>query len=380
MPTILLIPEFGPFGGTRTYLLDLLDFYAESTYDVIVALTKKQADDEVTASLVKKGYRHRLIPEHPSRCFGIFRRFPLSLVIDLALVRRIIRSEKPDLIVVSNGTPGLFFGLVAYSAKLLYIMHTYPMRPSSALLRRVMRMVFTIGMTRNKRIVTCSAYAKQSIIDHFVLPSVKDLIVVIPHTAGRAIVHADDRKPSAAPVLRVLTLGHVTWYKNPDMWVQVACAVVKQLPSRSVEFIWAGEGDLAERCTAQIIPECRNAVRFIGYRKDIEELYRSSSVYYQPSLEESYGLAVADAMRRGIPCVVSDAGGLPETVQDGVTGFVVPARDAHAMVQKILLLLGDETMRRRMGEAATRRYDDFFSPSLWKKRVRNLHETILAQQ
>ena len=76
-------------------------------------------------------------------------------------------------------------------------------------------------------------------------------------------------------------------------------------------------------------------------------------IFVNPSVHESetFGVAVLEASAMEIPVVVSQIGGLPEVVQDGVTGFLVPPRDVIAIAQKIELLTSDEELRRRMGKA-----------------------------
>ena len=76
-------------------------------------------------------------------------------------------------------------------------------------------------------------------------------------------------------------------------------------------------------------------------------------VFVNPSIHESetFGVAVLEAAAAEIPVVVSQIGGLPEVVQDGITGFLVPPRDVHALAEKIELLVSDENLRRRMGKA-----------------------------
>jgi glycosyltransferase involved in cell wall biosynthesis len=93
---------------------------------------------------------------------------------------------------------------------------------------------------------------------------------------------------------------------------------------------------------------------------------------------ESQGISVLEAMRSGLPCVVTAAGGLPETVQDGETGIVVPPGDVAGLASAISALIRDPDLRQRLGSAGRRRYLADYSYSLWESRVRQLHEEMLA--
>jgi glycosyltransferase involved in cell wall biosynthesis len=74
-----------------------------------------------------------------------------------------------------------------------------------------------------------------------------------------------------------------------------------------------------------------------------------------PSLEEGFGIPAAEAMGCETPVVASDAGGLPEVVEHGVTGLIVPRGDATALAEAIGSLLADPVRRARMGRAGRER-------------------------
>ena len=78
-------------------------------------------------------------------------------------------------------------------------------------------------------------------------------------------------------------------------------------------------------------------------------------VYAALSNYESFGVAVIEAQSCGKPVVVSDAGGLPEVVEDGVTGFVVERKNAEAAAEKLEKLVLDAALRERMGNAGRER-------------------------
>jgi glycosyltransferase involved in cell wall biosynthesis len=79
------------------------------------------------------------------------------------------------------------------------------------------------------------------------------------------------------------------------------------------------------------------------------------------SVTDTTNLTVLEAMALGRPVVVTRVGGLPEVVADGLTGYVVPARDADALAGRIVELLEDAEARRRMGEAGRARFAECFT-------------------
>lgn len=106
-------------------------------------------------------------------------------------------------------------------------------------------------------------------------------------------------------------------------------------------------GDGPERRTAEEM--CREAgfcedVSFLGSQNSVEEIYSIGDLFLLPSESESFGLAALEAMACGVPVIASHAGGLPELVIEGETGFTAPVGDVDLMAQRSLeILSNDET-------------------------------------
>jgi glycosyltransferase involved in cell wall biosynthesis len=119
---------------------------------------------------------------------------------------------------------------------------------------------------------------------------------------------------------------------------------------------------------------------FLGWveNSELPRYFRAAAVTVIPSLEEGFGIPAAEAMGCQVPVVASDAGGLPEVVEDGVTGFVVPKGSVDALAYAIKKLLVNETLRIQMGKAGRKRALRLFD---WNRTARHfeiLYRTILA--
>ncbi|MEN3295083.1 MAG: L-malate glycosyltransferase [Burkholderiales bacterium] len=102
---------------------------------------------------------------------------------------------------------------------------------------------------------------------------------------------------------------------------------------------------------------------------EVSRYHNMLSISVFPSNSESFGVAAIEASACGRPVVVSDVGGLPEVVEDGVTGIVVPAKDVRQLAQAIGRLVLDETLRRRMGGAGRERVRERYN---WQYSVRQM--------
>lgn len=96
-------------------------------------------------------------------------------------------------------------------------------------------------------------------------------------------------------------------------------------------------------------------VWFLGRRADIPELICMADVVVLPSLAESFGFAIVEAMSLGKPVVGSDSGGLPEIIADGESGFIVPMRAASALADAVIRILRDDSLAAAMGAAGRKR-------------------------
>lgn len=95
-------------------------------------------------------------------------------------------------------------------------------------------------------------------------------------------------------------------------------------------------------------------------RPEAHLLMAAADLVAMPSLDEPFGLVVAEAMASGKPVIAANSGGIPELVVDGTTGFLVPPRSPEALAERMVLLARDARLRAEMGAAARRRAEACF--------------------
>jgi N-acetyl-alpha-D-glucosaminyl L-malate synthase BshA len=117
-------------------------------------------------------------------------------------------------------------------------------------------------------------------------------------------------------------------------------------------------------------------VHFLGAVDNLVPVLSIADVFLLPSEQESFGLAAAEAMACGVPVVASNAGGLPEVIDNGVTGYLHPIGDVEAMAASAVALLSDADGHRRMASAAARRMRERFCTERVVPMYEDLYERV----
>lgn len=148
--------------------------------------------------------------------------------------------------------------------------------------------------------------------------------------------------------------GTTDWRKGPDLFVRVAMAVAERRGDRAAHFAWLGgepggpEFWRAEnRVRASQVPP---PVHFLGSRPDPFAWFGIMDVFVLTSREDPFPRVCMETAAMGVPIVTFDNGGAPELVTKG-GGFVVPYLDVQAMADRVVDLLADPGLRRRLGDA-----------------------------
>jgi glycosyltransferase involved in cell wall biosynthesis len=160
--------------------------------------------------------------------------------------------------------------------------------------------------------------------------------------------------------LTCLFVGSLIRRKRVDILLRAFAEVKAKLPGARLVIVGGGplEAEL-KALAAQLAIE--DVVQFTGLLKEFPvDLFRSSDLFVSASESESFGLVFGEAMAFRLPVVACRVGGIPEVVEDGVTGRLVPANDPAAMSKALLELLEDDALRLRMGEAAVGRVRNKF--------------------
>ncbi|MDJ0523481.1 MAG: N-acetyl-alpha-D-glucosaminyl L-malate synthase BshA [Planctomycetota bacterium] len=163
--------------------------------------------------------------------------------------------------------------------------------------------------------------------------------------------------------------------KRAGLAIEAFATIAEAMPST---LVMIGDGPERATCEAQAGKlGLKNRVRFLGAQTDIENLLPNADLFLLPSEYESFGLAALEAMACGVVPVVTDAGGLPEVVRDGVDGLLIDADAMETMGTRSVELLGDEERLAAMGAAARTAATDRFDRGDIISRYENVYRSVL---
>jgi glycosyltransferase involved in cell wall biosynthesis len=164
--------------------------------------------------------------------------------------------------------------------------------------------------------------------------------------------------PHHAPV--VGNVAALVPHKGQRHLIDAAHLVVREVPD--ARFVILGEGELREPLERQVREHhLEKHVLLPGFRTDVLGCIKGFDLFAMSSVTEGLGTSLLDAMACSRAIVATRAGGIPEVVEDGVTGILVNPRDHAAMAQAIVRLLEDDMRRKQMGEAGFARVNERFT-------------------
>lgn len=155
---------------------------------------------------------------------------------------------------------------------------------------------------------------------------------------------------------RIIYVGLLSLSKG----VQYLLEAYKQLNLNNSELVLIGKVDDSFKST---LTEYKGLFTHISYvpNHELYKYYSDSSVFVLPSLTDSFGLTIFEAMACGIPPITTENCGAP--ICDGIDGFVIPIRDVEALKEKLFLLYTDDDLRKKMGKSAREHVSNF----TWEK-------------
>lgn len=156
------------------------------------------------------------------------------------------------------------------------------------------------------------------------------------------------------------TVAQLISRKGHRFLLQAMPRLIERFPN--LRWLIFGKGPLKSALQEQIAKQgLRAHVQLAGFRQDLPKIYPCLDLLVHPALMEGLGIALLQAASAGLPIVAVDAGGMPEVVEDGVNGRLVPGGSVEVLGDAVEQLLADKSLRKEMGESGREKMRRSFS-------------------
>lgn len=365
--------------GPANSLLTLMDHLPRNRYDAYVAL--REAGSLSAELAARKGKYFFLSLPKPSGLNAL--RFLLNLPLAIRRLVRFARQHRIDLIHVHQSVS--LWGLIAGKlAGIPVVLHAREILEN--------RLFYQILLGLSAQTIAISNAVRACLIRNVpncpecrisVVYNAADLTRFRPDNADAKCLRSEWGILKDAPlVLMVSKLieikGHLDFVKS--------CALCQKRFPNAVFMIVGGDMPGHEAYAERVRQAVReyqleDAFHFAGFQREVERFLGAADVVVQPSIcEEGLGRVAIEAMAMGKPVVATHAGGLPEVVQDGITGYIVPKNDHEALAGRIIAFLENPDLCAKMGQAGRVRAHQQFGVLEHVASVAEIYDKLLCSE
>lgn len=212
------------------------------------------------------------------------------------------------------------------------------------------RFLLKLIYTRVDAFVYISEYVKREKEKTFPMLKVKKGVVIYNGTNKPASIGSPPEVEKG--MVQIFCVSGLSEIKNVKVLIECA-KILYQNKHTNIKFLIVGDGPEKELLEKTILKNgLSHNVELLGYQKNIGDLYKVIDIFVHPCYVEGFGIAVAEAMVEEKPIVVSNAGALPELIQDKKTGLLVDPFDPEQWAEAILSLVKDPDFAKQLASNA----------------------------
>lgn len=348
-------------GGAQMMVRDLAVGTQQAGHEVAVVTG---IGGPLTEQLAEQGLDVRICP-------GMLREIdPRQDIRAVRAMTEVIRELWPDVVTAHSSKAGIIGRLAARRAGVpaMFTAHGWAFttgvpQPKRALYQMIERATERLAV----RIVCVSEYDRRLGIATGMSP---DRLVTIHN--GLADTDSSLRaRPDTGNRVRIVMIARFDRQKDHETLFRA----LTTLPDVEVDLVGDGPGQDESRRLADEL-QLGPRIHFLGQRLDVAEILARAHIFVLSSRWEGFPRSTLEAMRAGLPVVVSHVGGVSEAITDGKTGFLVAPRDRDQLAERIRELARDPALRRTMGQAGRARYEREFSFATMLERTLALQQEI----
>ena len=363
MKNILHLTEVWDTGGAENVFISLVENLDKTRYNSDVCLLR---NGWLKTQLDRRGVETLVIPQHRS--------FDFPWLYQLV---KLLRRRSIDVIHAHEFAMNVYGALLSRITGIPNVTTVHGKNYYCEKLRRRLGYRFA---ARQSIMVAVSEDLKQFLVKSTAIPPERIRVVPNGINLNRYLTNGEDATvrrelgiKAGSPVIG--TVGNLFAVKGQIYLIRACRIVAKTFPD--FVLLVAGEGEeLTVLQTEAHDLGIQENVKFLGFREDVPSLLQAMDVFVLPSLSEGLPLSVLEAQALQKPVVASDVGGVPEVVEDGISGFLVPPKNPQALADKILLLLRNTQLATDLGKEGRKRVEQAFSLEHMIQEYQSLYEEL----
>lgn len=382
--SILYVNHVSGMGGAETSLIDIVDNIDKSKYGVIVACP---ASGDLAEKLSQRDTEHVIIKG------GVLKRTfnPLSLiafayyfVMNTVKLSYIIKSRNVRIIHANSFVSCLFCSISANICGIPLIWHMRDL----VKMRLFNKIFITYAGSKANIVVATTTVMKNNLIYLGVEPEKISVINngidlkkynTAPTNGG--IIRKEFGILLYTPLVGIV--GQLTAWKGHRDFIIAASIVAERYPS--AKFLIVGKTIIGDSHYGQELAALVTKlgldghIIFTGFRTDMSNIMAALDILVSASWEEPFGRTIIESMAAGKPVIATNAGGVPDIIENGVNGILVSPRNPQGLADGVLKVLNDPELGRKLGDAGRKTVKQKFSLERQMREIEKLYENILLE-
>ncbi len=311
---------------------------------------------------------------------------------DVRIVARLIKllkSQKPDLIHIHLIRSVVFGGISALLMKIPFVItihNTEFYLKKTNLVYLIIRKIESEILRRANSIICVSKGVEDFIKERYPKIDASKILTIyngvsIDYSLScryKGSLRKEFNIPEDAIVIGFV--GRLEEQKGLTYLIEAANLIIKSRICDNIKIFIVGKGEEKDKLLTAISKyELNNFFIFTGFRKDVEKILIDFDIFVLPSLWEGLPMALLEGMSFGLPCVVTDVPGAAEVIGNGKNGFIVKPGDPGALATALISLIKDDSLRKKMGEAAKNSVISKYTAKAMSENYSRLYINVLNQ-
>lgn len=345
MKIAYIITRMDEYGGAQVHIRDM------TTY------LKGQGDEPLVLSgspgRVSDFLEHLGIPYHEVPDLVRPIRF-LQDIKAFSQIRKILKNERPDVVSCHSSKAGLVGRLAAFTCGIpvIFTAHGWAFTENVPQPKRfIYKVIEKLGGLFSSHVITVSEYDRELGVKARIVKPSKITAVHngMPHRDAPQRSVLGNKSP-----VHIMMIARYGSQKDHQTLLQA----LSELKDKRWKLSLVGGGDNSEVVKLTDELGLTSRIQFWGEREDIPELLEQADLYCLISHWEGFPRSIIEAMRSALPVIATDVAGVKESVDDGVTGFLIPHEDVSVLTDKLEILLSDKESLYQMGQSGRKIFEE----------------------